>query len=227
MNSSEIDSKIEYINLLQNEAKRLKREVRNEQIDFIRKNYKTIIKKRTYVLVAIFVLFTVSITPVFIPRNNTYVFNKKVTVVSDTVNKTHEKFLLLLGKTESGNNYKCVNGLGYCGKYQMGRSALVEIGLGGISKEDFLAIPELQEIAMTLLLKKNKQFLQAQIGKYSSKTIKGIYITESGLLAGAHLGGSGNVTRWLESNGQNDFKDGNGVPVSHYIKTFSGFQLNL
>jgi hypothetical protein len=214
--------------MLESETKRLRKQINNEKANYFLTNYKTIIKKRAIVLLVAFLLLAIGIAPYTIaPTNDTYVFQKHITVIGDTINKTHEKFLTFLGKTESGNNYKCVNSLGYCGKYQMGRSALVEIGLGGIKQEDFLNFPELQEIAMTLLLRKNKQFLQAQIGKYSSKTIKGIYVTESGLLAGAHLGGSGNVTKWLESNGENDFKDANGVPVSHYIKTFTGFNLKL
>lgn len=226
--SNEIDSEIEHIVSLEKEVKRLKAISRKKQYDYLVNNYKVIVKKRLYVIILILVLLSATIAPyTIVPADKQYTFIKNVTQVADSTNKTHDKFLMQMGRTESGNNYKCVNNHGYCGKYQMGRSALNEIGLGAISKEDFLAMPELQEIAMKLLLRKNKQYLQAYIGKYTSKTIKGIYITESGLLAGAHLGGASSVQKWLDSNGANDFRDGNGTPISSYIKLFSGYQLQL
>lgn len=224
---SNLNSLVEHCNMLEEESKRLRRQIRLEKTRFVFKNYKLLIKKRTIITFVVILFLAIGTAPyTAIPKSQTYVFNKTITVVSDTL-KTHQKFLNRLGKLESGGNYKCVNSLGYCGKYQMGRSALVEIGLGGLSKEDFLNIPELQEIAMNLLLKKNKQFLQSYIGKYNSKTIKGIYVTESGMLAGAHAIGHGSVMKWLDSNGQVDPSDANGVKVSDRIKEFSGYSLKL
>lgn len=226
--SNDINSELEHISLLEKEVKRLKSISRKKQIDYLKNNYKAIIKKRMYIILLIVILMSATLAPyTIVPSNQTYTFVKHVSMISDSSVKSHEKFLTLLGKTESGNNYKCINSRGYCGKYQMGRSALIEIGLDKITQEDFLAMPALQEIAMKLLLRKNKQFLQSHIGKYNSKTIKGIYITESGLLAGAHLGGASSVMEWLESNGANDFRDGNGTPISRYIQMFSGYNLNL
>src|SRR5690349_14562022 len=155
-----------------------------------------------------------------------YNFKKEIYVISDTL-RTHDRFLRLLAKLESGNNYLIVNRFGYMGKYQIGRQALIEIGFGNVSKEDFILTPELQEIAMMFLLKKNKKFLQSYIGKYNCRTIKGVYITESGLLAGAHAIGYGAVIKWLDSNGQIDPVDGNKIKVSERIKQFSGYNLKL
>jgi len=157
---------------------------------------------------------------------NTYSFKKEITIISDTL-RTHKGFLKLFAQLESNNNYSIINKFGYMGKYQIGRQALIEIGFGGISQEDFINTPELQEIAMNFLLKKNKKFLRNYIGKYNSTTIKGIYITESGILAGAHALGHVAVIKWLESKGQIDSKDANKIKVSTRIKQFSGYNLKL
>ncbi len=52
-----------------------------------------------------------------------------------------------------------------------------------------------------------------------------MYITESGLLAGAHLAGAGNVKKWLR-NGKR-FKDGLVTSMVSYIELFSGYKLDL
>ena len=44
-------------------------------------------------------------------------------------------YLLTVGKSESGNNYKCVNSLNFCGKYQFGAAALASSGIGHIRAE--------------------------------------------------------------------------------------------
>jgi outer membrane receptor for Fe3+-dicitrate len=78
---------------------------------------------------------------------------------------------------------------------------------------------------MDKLLKENKKTLRRYIRKYDGKMVHGVYVTESGILAAAHLGGAGNVINWFR-NGE-DFKDANGTPITKYIKDFSGYELNL
>ena len=55
------------------------------------------------------------------------------------------------------------------------------------------------------------------------KVINGIKITESGLLAAAHLGGASSVKTYLRSNGKNGFRDGFGTSLKSYIKKFNGY----
>ena len=50
-------------------------------------------------------------------------------------------------------------------------------------------------------------------------------MTESGLLAAAHLGGAGSVKKWFRTGKIR--KDGNGVKITSYMKTFGGYNLNL
>jgi hypothetical protein len=139
--------------------------------------------------------------------------------------KNHSAFLDAIGFRESSGNYKAVNRFGYLGKYQFGRATLNAIGFKNVSNREFLANPSIQEKAMLTLLKRNKHTLRREIRKYVGKTIHGVYITESGILAAAHLGGAGNVKKFFR-NGKN-FADGNGTKITSYMKRFANYELNI
>ena len=135
-----------------------------------------------------------------------------------------DNFLSAIGFRESGNRYDITNTFGYMGKYQFGRSTLKGLGYK-VSKKEFLNNPDLQEEAMLSLLNHNKEKLQKYIDVYDGKTINGIYITESGILAAAHLGGQGSVRRYFR-NGK-VFKDGYGTKITSYMSNFSGYDIKL
>ncbi len=139
--------------------------------------------------------------------------------------RNHNKFLDEVGFRESSNNYKAVNQFGYLGKYQFGRKTLNAIGFKDISNYEFLSNPKIQEEAMLVLLQKNKHTLRREIKKYVGETVNGIYITESGILAAAHLGGAGNVRKFFRKG--YEFEDGNGTKMTSYMIRFSGYNLNL
>lgn len=139
--------------------------------------------------------------------------------------KNHSTFLSAIGHRESSNNYKAVNQFGYLGKYQFGRKTLNAIGFEDISNREFLANPSIQEEAMLVLLKRNKRTLRREIKKYVGQTINGVYITESGLLAAAHLAGAGNVRRFFRKG--YEFKDGNGTKMTSYMIKFANYDLNI
>ena len=136
----------------------------------------------------------------------------------------HADFLQAIGNKESGNNYSAINTYGYLGKYQFGLSTLRGLGFK-VSKHEFLNNPELQEKAMYTLLKHNRKQLKKYIRKYNGKVIHGVYITESGILAAAHIGGAGNVRRFFKKG--YDFKDGYGTTLTSYIQKFNSYQLEL
>ena len=136
----------------------------------------------------------------------------------------HDMFLEAIGMRESSNRYDEVNGWGYMGKYQFGKRTLKSLGYD-VSKEQFLNSPYLQEKAMLDLLLHNKKILQKYIDKWEGKTINGNEITESGILAAAHLAGPGNVKRFLRKG--KEFRDGNGTKLTSYLTQFSGYKLNL
>ena len=139
--------------------------------------------------------------------------------------RNHNKFLDEVGFRESSNNYKAVNQFGYLGKYQFGRKTLNAIGFEDVSNYEFLSNPEIQEEAMLVLLQKNKHTLRREIKKYVGDTVNGIYITESGILAAAHLGGAGNVRKFFRKG--YEFEDGNGTKMTSYMVRFAGYNLNL
>jgi len=139
--------------------------------------------------------------------------------------RDHNKFLDEVGFRESSNNYKAVNQFGYLGKYQFGRKTLNAIGFEDVSNYEFLSNPEIQEEAMLVLLQKNKHTLRREIKKYVGETVNGIYITESGILAAAHLGGAGNVRKFFRKG--YEFKDGNGTKMTSYMIRFADYNLNL
>jgi hypothetical protein len=69
----------------------------------------------------------------------------------------------------------------------------------------------------------NKYELQKELKNYVGKTINGVEITESGLLAAAHLGGVGSVKKFLKSNGKRIKTDGYGTSIQNYINKFGGY----
>lgn len=150
---------------------------------------------------------------------------KLKTKIEMPVVKGHSNFLHAIGFRESTNNYKAVNQFGYLGKYQFGRKTLNAIGFKKVSNREFLSNPSIQEQAMLILLKRNKRTLRREIKKYVGKTINGVYITESGLLAAAHLAGAGNVKKFFRKG--YEFYDGNGTKMTSYMVKFANYNLNV
>ncbi|NRA92975.1 MAG: peptidoglycan-binding protein LysM, partial [Psychroserpens sp.] len=82
---------------------------------------------------------------------------------------------------------------------------------------------ELQEKAFLANAERNKWILRKDIARFDGKEINGILITESGILAAAHLAGPGSVKKFLRSYGSQKFADAYGSTVTHYMKKFSGY----
>jgi len=152
--------------------------------------------------------------------------------------KEYNTFLNDLGARESSNDYKSVNQIGYLGKYQMGKLALIDAGYkdkdgnwtgknGVKSKEDFLNSPEAQENSFDEYKRSQwRDIKRRKLDQYIGKEVGGIEITASGLLAGAHLRGvAGGVKKYLESDGKDDPTDANGTRVSEYLKKFKGYEV--
>ena len=110
------------------------------------------------------------------------------------------------------------------GKYQFGNQTLKGLGIN-VSKTEFINNPALQEEAMLMLLTHNKKKLKRYIKKYEGTVVHGVFITESGILAAAHLAGQGNVRKFLRNGFV--FKDGNGTKMTSYMKLFGGYKLNI
>ena len=135
-----------------------------------------------------------------------------------------ETFLYDMAERESSNRYDVVNQYGYMGAYQFGSQTLKNLGYK-VTRKEFLSNPILQEEAMLKLLKANKHTLRKQIKKYDGKLVNGVLVTESGLLAAAHLVGAGTVRKWVR-NGKK-YTDGNGVDLTSYLVKFNGYYLDI
>jgi len=125
---------------------------------------------------------------------------------------------------ESQGKYRKVNSLGYMGKYQFGSKALRAIGVK--NNKEFLKDPALQEKAFIALLSINKWILRNEIERYEGKTINGVEITESGILAAAHLGGAGSVKNFFRNKGHRHFRDAYGTSLRSYMIAFGGYDLS-
>ena len=123
---------------------------------------------------------------------------------------------------ESQGKYHKINTLGYLGKYQFGKETLKTIGINDSSH--FMNNPKLQEKAFVALLSKNKYELQDYIDYFEGKVVGGVKVTESGILAAAHLGGTGSVKRFLNSNGKKKCKDDYGTSIKSYMRDFGGYE---
>jgi hypothetical protein len=138
--------------------------------------------------------------------------------------KSYVGFKEAVGFKESRNRYHIINTFGYLGKYQFGKSTLRRLKV--YNAEKFLKNPEQQERAFKALCSLNKYILRKDIRRSVGNKINGVVITESGILAAAHLGGAGNVKKFLRSNGDTNFSDAYGTSIKYYMKKFSGFDVS-
>ena len=91
----------------------------------------------------------------------------------------------------------------------------------------FLKDSKLQEDAFAALCAVNKWILIRDIRRSVGKRINGIRITESGILAAAHLAGAGSVKKYLRSNGEFQFSDAYGTTLENYMKKFAGYDTSI
>jgi hypothetical protein len=138
--------------------------------------------------------------------------------------KKYYGFKEALAFKESQGRYHVVNTLGYLGKYQFGSSTLNLMGV--YDMESFLDDPELQEKVFETNIARNKWILRRDIKRFNGKTIGGIKVTESGIIAAAHLAGAGNVKKYLRSYGKEDVTDAYGSNISYYLKKFGGYDIS-
>ncbi len=145
---------------------------------------------------------------------------------------------------ESSDDYSKVNKSKHLGAYQFsseGRNTGLQAAgfqdangnwtalakrLGVDSVASFLSTPTAQDIAFQNYTERNFYYLR-NFQSYIGKTIGGIHITESGMLAGAHLVGQGYVKRFLISNGKIIKHDQNGTPITEYMIKFSHFNFTF
>lgn len=160
----------------------------------------------------------------------------KVLTLEDAKESLNSTNVLQLGKTyvgfkealafkESQGIYDIINSYGYVGKYQFAPNSLNAIGITDI--EEFRKNAKLQEEAFLAYTARNKWLLRNYINKYEGEVINGVEITESGVLAAAHLAGAGNVRKFLRTRGAHQVNDAFGTSLQYYLKRFSGYDTSF
>jgi len=150
--------------------------------------------------------------------------------------KDYNDFVNDLGARESGNDYSIENAFGFLGRWQFGRPRLYDAGISLdnyspdgmnkrrlIGKKRFLANEEhIQDKIMHWHVHNLADSINKKYSGYYGQIIDGIEITQSGLVAGAHLKGLGGVKRFLKGD---DNTDALGTKISEYIRKFGGYNL--
>lgn len=156
-------------------------------------------------------------------------------------------FLNALAKRESSLNRTAENTqTHYIGLFQFGEAALKDIGIysgdstrtndwtgtwsgkyGATSKGAFMASgdAQLSAIADYQKLTWNSYLKGNGAEAYLGRTINGVVVTESGLIAASHLVGAGAVLAWLRSNGATNPTDASGTQMTEYMSAFGGYNV--
>lgn len=151
----------------------------------------------------------------------------------------YTNYLRAIAQRESSQDPTAANRIGYLGLYQMGCRSLIDTGYmnnncqwtgrnGMTSQQAFLANANEQTAAINQYNQLQWGYIQRLgLSQYIGQTINGVPITQSGLIAGAHLVGVGGLQTWLRSGGANVPRDGNGVPVTTYVAQFCGYAMTF
>ena len=165
-----------------------------------------------------------------VPKGNVIVTVPQETIIPTYYNfpfvgRSYVGFKEALAFKESQGIYSRINTFGYLGKYQFGKSTLKRFNIYNTS--EFLKDPALQEDAFLALCSVNKWILIRDIKRSVGRRINGIRVTESGILAAAHLAGAGSVKKYLRSNGVDNFTDAYGTNIEHYLKKFADYDTSF
>ena len=135
------------------------------------------------------------------------------------------RFLEAIALFESNNRYDVVNPYGFLGRYQFSPTTIRHLGYD-ILNEDFLRNARLQVEIMLAYMRENYVSLRPYIEEYNNTNYKGMYITTSSILAGAHFAGAMGMKRFLlnklDSIGTTD---ANGMTLRKYMTKFSDYNV--
>ena len=135
------------------------------------------------------------------------------------------RFLEAIALFESNNRYDVVNPYGFLGRYQFSPTTIRHLGYD-ILNEDFLRNARLQDEIMLAYMRENYVSLRPYIEEYNNTNYKGMYITTSSILAGAHFAGAMGMKRFLlnklDSIGTTD---ANGMTLRRYMTKFSDYNV--
>jgi len=159
-----------------------------------------------------------------------------VIVIREVVNSNLKKYFDYIAATEvpikngdtlSSYQVRCYDSTSSAiGRYQMVNDARTQIGLGGVSEQVFLNNPELQDVAMYLLIKDNYRAMKLFIDEYDGKIINGYFLTEPGMLSLAHALGANGAMTWIK-NGCKVNQLPSGAPNADRRLTFQKYKIKF
>ena len=167
-----------------------------------------------------------------IPNYDNLVFEYVVSNFSDEkltnfifLKKDFVGFKELLAYKESTGNYFRINKFGFMGKFQFNLNTLKMYKIK--DAKVFLENPKLQERVFLINVQRNKWILRKDIKWFVGTKINNTIITESGIIAAAHLAGPGNVKKYLRSGGKHNPKDAFGTSILLYMDYFKGYDITM
>src|SRR5690606_13469993 len=121
----------------------------------------------------------------------------------------------------SNKKYDTIFPNGSLGKYAIGDLILRDLGFKPTAKfkREFLQDTLLQEECFKVICMINKYRMRNYIDKYSGSVYNDVLITESGVLAGAHLIGATTLKGWFSNDYNND-------EVTEVVEKMQGFDLD-
>ena len=135
------------------------------------------------------------------------------------------RFLEAIAHFESNDRYDVVNPYGFLGRYQFSPITIRHLGYD-ILNEVFLRNSRLQDEIMLAYMRENYISLRPYIEQYNNTNYKGIYITTSSILAGAHFAGAMGMRRFLLDRAVSIGKpDVNGMTLRRYMTKFSDYNV--
>ncbi len=158
-----------------------------------------------------------------IQQNREITTKKLMGPIPPFVGNSYTAFKEAVAYMESSGRYHCINSLGYLGKFQFGKGTLKILGINDTIL--FLNHPALQEVVFDANVARNKWLLRKDIKRFVGTVIKGVKITESGMLAAAHLAGAGNVKKFVRTDGNWQVADAYGTTLQQYLTRFSDYEM--
>jgi len=127
------------------------------------------------------------------------------------------------GRFDAQNDVPGAGGVGHFGRGQFSRARLEDAARAGVipagvSPEQFLADPQMQAaVEQWHVSDIGSQIARNGLDRYVGQSINGVTVTPEGMLAVAHLGGFGGLSRFLESGGQYNPADAYGTSLMDYL----------
>lgn len=137
-------------------------------------------------------------------------------------------------QSESGGNFAASNnvpgsgGTGHFGRGQFSHGRLQDAMSAGVipqgtTPQAFMDDPQMQQAVEQWHVGDINNYIdQNNLGRFEGQSINGTPVTREGMLNVAHLGGSGGLQRFLETNGAYNPSDANGTSLSDYLTMGAG-----